>query len=223
MLHKLTSASITTSAPYVRENGVSPVDLRGVIRYAHKTLGSSSAQLPFAPSSLRFFQPSLQAVHDYLVHDLSLAIALGICWSRIHIPDTEIIAKFAKTSTVKLQPVIRYKGIRDPEPGNYILPYELLHVYIPDIGQSLCLCPFGEIINGYQHESSITRCSRKRPEYVQPPLCEGPRTANRVQMPDRLVYQRGMLLTLLTLLNIFRRVLLHLGPPESLSHFPVCQ
>ena len=53
-LHKLTSIGIMASAPYVRENRVSLVDLRGVIRYAQKTLGSSSAQLPFAPSSLLF-------------------------------------------------------------------------------------------------------------------------------------------------------------------------
>ena len=52
--HKLTLTGITASAPYVRENGFSPVDLRGFVRYAHKTLGSSSAQLPFAPFSLLF-------------------------------------------------------------------------------------------------------------------------------------------------------------------------
>ena len=43
VLHMFTSASITASAPYVRENRVSPVDLRDVVRYAHKTLGNSSA------------------------------------------------------------------------------------------------------------------------------------------------------------------------------------
>ena len=53
-LHKLTLAGVTAFAPYVKENGVSFMDLRGVVRYAHKTLGSSSAQLPFAPSSLLF-------------------------------------------------------------------------------------------------------------------------------------------------------------------------
>ena len=112
---------------------------------------------------------------------------------------------------VKLQPVIRYKGVRDPEPGDYILPYEFLHIYVLDIGQSLCLCPFGEVINDYQNKSSIAYCLGKKPEYVQPPLCEGPRIANQVQMPSRLMYQRGVLLTLLTLPNVFCGVLLHLG------------
>jgi len=53
-LHRFTSAGITASAPYVKENGVPPVDLLGVIRCAHKMLGSSFAHLPFAPSSLFF-------------------------------------------------------------------------------------------------------------------------------------------------------------------------
>ena len=55
-LHRFTSAGIIASAPYVKENGVSPVDILGVVRYAHRTLGSSSAHLPFASSSL-FFNP----------------------------------------------------------------------------------------------------------------------------------------------------------------------
>ena len=53
-LHMFTLVGITASASYVSENGVSPVDLRGVVRYVHKMLGSFSAQLPLAPSSLLF-------------------------------------------------------------------------------------------------------------------------------------------------------------------------
>ena len=55
-LHKFTSASMTTSIPYVRENGFSPVNLLGVVWHAHKMLGNSSAQLPLVPSNL-FFNP----------------------------------------------------------------------------------------------------------------------------------------------------------------------
>ena len=53
-LHKFTSAGMTASASYVRENGVSPVDLLRVVRYAHRTLGNSSTHLPLAPSNLLF-------------------------------------------------------------------------------------------------------------------------------------------------------------------------
>ena len=55
-LYGFTSASMTASTPYVRENRVSPVDLLGVVHYAHKTLDSSSAHLLLAPSNL-FFKP----------------------------------------------------------------------------------------------------------------------------------------------------------------------
>ena len=53
-LHKFISIGMTASAPYVRENRVSPVDLLGVVRYAHKTLGNSSAHLPLTPFNIFF-------------------------------------------------------------------------------------------------------------------------------------------------------------------------
>ena len=60
-LHKFTSIGMTASALYVRENGVSPMDLLDVVRYAHSTLGNSSAHLSFAPSNL-FFNPFIMAL-----------------------------------------------------------------------------------------------------------------------------------------------------------------
>ena len=58
-LHKFTSADMTASASYVRENGVSLMDLLGFIQYAHKTLGSSLAHLSLAPSNLFFNLPTI--------------------------------------------------------------------------------------------------------------------------------------------------------------------
>ena len=46
------SVGITASDPYVIENGVSLVDLLGVVRYVYKTWGNSSTHLPLASSSL---------------------------------------------------------------------------------------------------------------------------------------------------------------------------
>ena len=60
-LHKFISVGMTASVPYVRENKVSLVDLLGVVRYAHRTLGNSSAHLPLAPSNL-FFNPFTMAL-----------------------------------------------------------------------------------------------------------------------------------------------------------------
>ena len=53
-LHKFILAGMTALAPYVRENGVSPMDLLTVVQYAHRTLGSSSAHLPLTPYNLFF-------------------------------------------------------------------------------------------------------------------------------------------------------------------------
>ena len=55
-LHRLISGGMTASALYVKEYGVSPVDLLEAVRYAHKTFGNSSVHLPLVPSSL-FFSP----------------------------------------------------------------------------------------------------------------------------------------------------------------------
>ena len=60
-LHKFTSAGMTASTPYVRENGVSPTDLLKVVQYAQRTLGNSSAYPPLAPSNL-FFSPFIMAL-----------------------------------------------------------------------------------------------------------------------------------------------------------------
>ena len=46
-----TSARIIASLPYASRNGVSPMGVLAVVQYAHRMLGSSSGQLPFAPSS----------------------------------------------------------------------------------------------------------------------------------------------------------------------------
>ncbi|KAJ9542613.1 LOW QUALITY PROTEIN: hypothetical protein OSB04_029119 [Centaurea solstitialis] len=42
----------TASHPYTKEYGVCPVDVLGVVRFVHRTEGSSSTHLPFAPFNL---------------------------------------------------------------------------------------------------------------------------------------------------------------------------
>ena len=58
-IHKFTLAGMTASTPYIRENWFSPVDLLGVVQYAHKTLGSSSTHQPLAPFNLFFNPPTI--------------------------------------------------------------------------------------------------------------------------------------------------------------------
>ena len=57
------SAGMTASDPYVRENGVSPVDERAVVRYDQRTPDSSSAHAPFAFCN-RFFEVYMMVLFD---------------------------------------------------------------------------------------------------------------------------------------------------------------
>lgn len=82
------------------------MDLLGVVWYAHKTLGNSSAYLPLLPSNL-FFNP----VHNYLVSSFSLTVTLQIHRGGIPVLDTKIATKLAEGFAIKLQPIIRYQGL----------------------------------------------------------------------------------------------------------------
>ena len=42
---------MTASVPYASRNDVSLVGVLAIVQYAHRTLGSSSGQIPFARSS----------------------------------------------------------------------------------------------------------------------------------------------------------------------------
>ena len=101
-LHKFTSAGITASAPYVRENGVSLVDLLGVVRYAHKMLAAPRpTYLLHHPifSSTRRGLPCWWLQLDHFSVDT-------LKWNIFF--DAEITIKCANSVTIKLQTIIRY-------------------------------------------------------------------------------------------------------------------
>ena len=54
----LASSGITASEPHVIEKWVSPIDFLDVVRYDHRTWGSSSTHFPLALSNL-FFSPPI--------------------------------------------------------------------------------------------------------------------------------------------------------------------
>ena len=139
-----------------------------------------------------------------------MAITLRICWGGILVFYAKITTKLTKGSTIELQPVIRYEGVRHPKPCNYVPLHELFNVYILDISQCLCLCPFGEVIDSYQNKPSITHGLGKWAENVQPPLCKGLGAVDRVQITCWLMDQWGVLLALFTLSHILDGILLHL-------------
>ena len=57
------SSGMIASEPYASENGVSLVDLLGVVLKVHRILGNSSTHLPLASSSL-FLIPSYMVLFD---------------------------------------------------------------------------------------------------------------------------------------------------------------
>uniref|UniRef100_A0A2N9HIY7 Uncharacterized protein n=1 Tax=Fagus sylvatica TaxID=28930 RepID=A0A2N9HIY7_FAGSY len=59
------SSGITASTPYVRENGVSPVEFRGVVLNVHSTLGSSSTHRPLAFSSIFLIPLRIVLLRDF--------------------------------------------------------------------------------------------------------------------------------------------------------------
>ena len=70
-LHKFTSAGMTASVLYVKESEVSLVDLLGVVRYAHRTLGNSSAH-------------PLLASFNLLFNPFTMALLLASAWSLLY-------------------------------------------------------------------------------------------------------------------------------------------
>ena len=68
------------------------------------------------------------------------------------------MAKIAEGSTIKLQSIIGDEGVRHSKSCNDILPYKLFDVNVPNVSHYFDLCPFSEVINSYQYESSVASC-----------------------------------------------------------------
>ena len=91
------------------------MDLRGVVRYAHKTQGNFSAQ-------------------NCLINGLTLAIALRLCRGGVPIRDAKITTKIAEGPTVKLQSIVEDEGVQHSKSSDYILPHKLFDVNVPNVG-----------------------------------------------------------------------------------------
>ena len=132
-LHTFTSAGMTASTPYVGENGVFLVDLRGVVQYAHKTLGNSSTQLPLAPSNL-LFNPFKIALLTASAYQLLWGYAGVEYLFMMPRPRQKSWKALLSNCNIKLQPIMGDEGVRHSKPCNYILPYELCDINILNVG-----------------------------------------------------------------------------------------
>ena len=66
-----TSTRMIASLLYASRNSISLMGVLAVVWYAHKTLGSSSGQMPFCP-----LEPSLNDLEQGSVHNLYLSVGL---------------------------------------------------------------------------------------------------------------------------------------------------
>ena len=127
------------------EKEVSPVDRRGVVRYVHRTCGSSSTHLSFASSNLFF-----QRIDYDLINSLGLSISLGVGRSIISVCNSQATIVSFEGLTNKLKVVIRDEGMRDPKSSNDVLLDKFLSIHILDVGQGLGFDPFCEIVYANQ-------------------------------------------------------------------------
>ena len=81
---------------------------------------------------------------------MNVASAVSFVW------DTK--PDFPSGSAIKLEPVVRDKGSRDPEFCNNVSPDKPFSIYVSDISQWLDFHPFGEVIGADQQISLILCC-----------------------------------------------------------------
>ena len=98
------------------------------------------------PTSLHIIQPLLETINYDLVNSLDLSIPLGIRWGRISIHNSQITAVSPERFTIKLKPIVRDEGTRDPEPGDNVFLDKLLGVHISDIRQGLGFNPLNKVV-----------------------------------------------------------------------------
>ena len=140
---------------------------------------------------------------------MNVASAVSFVW------DTK--PDFPSGSAIKLEPVVRDKGSRDPESCNNVSPDEPFSIYVSNVSQWLSFDPFGEVICANQQISLISCFLGEGAYNIQSPLGERPWAGQRVKNPSWLMDIRGKSLALITFLNILQSFLLHSQPPISLG------
>ena len=67
----------------------------------------------------------------------------------------ELGTKLAELGIVELGSVVSYQYLRDSKSTSDVFPDKIFHFELSDLGKSLSLGPFGEIIHGYDHKLFI--------------------------------------------------------------------
>ena len=95
-------------------------------------------------------QPLLEFVHYHLIYNLSLSIPLWISQGGILICNAQVTTVPSEGFTIKLKPIVRDEGMKDPKSSDNIFPEKSLGIHISDIRQWFRFNPFGEVIRADQ-------------------------------------------------------------------------
>ena len=79
--------------------------------------------------------------------------------------------------------IVRYKGIRNSIPCDYILPYKLFGISVADVGEGLGLNPLCKVISCSDEIPFVGWSPRKGTYYVETPLSECPREVLTMRPP----------------------------------------
>jgi len=111
--------------------------------------------------------------------------------------------------------------VRDTEPTDYTLPYEVLYIFCQDGGEGSGLDPFGEVVDSHQEEFGLPFPRGEGTDNVHPPNCERPWVDDAVQFFRSCVVEGVEHLALGALLHIFGIVALYGRPivtvPQNLG------
>ena len=177
----------------------------------------------FHPFSLHIIQHLLESTHYDLIDSLGLSIPLWISWGGIPIRNSRVTIVFPEGFAIKLKTIIRDEDMGDPKPSDNIFPNKSLSIHVLDICQWFSFNPLGEVIRADQQPSLIPYCLREMSYNIQISLNEWPKTGQRIRDSPWLVNVWCKFLTLVTLLHILLRFLLHVRPLVSLSESSVRQ
>ena len=85
-----------------------------------------------------------------------MSISLRISWGRVLVCDPKLATVSSEGLAIKLEPVVRDKGSRDPKSSNNVSPDKPFSIYVSNVSQWLSFDLFGEVIHADQQISLIS-------------------------------------------------------------------
>ena len=131
--------------------------------------------------------------------------------------DMKSRTELSKVPVVELSSIVGNNGVRQSEPEDDRLLDEVFHLPLGDLRKRFGFYPLCEVVDRDDYELPLSRCWRKRIEYVDSPLDEGPWGDNGSDLVGWSVLYVSVPLTWFTPPNQLDRILSHGEPVVTLS------